>query len=115
MPNSFLYIQTALFQAIQFSISTHFSSIWPIDRTLSTATTRSQSGPGSDGNEGALHIPQSSSIAGISPSNCLVSYPGHSLGEFYSIYRDAVGVFCSPSQIEPYKVEYIHMAVWKST
>ena len=28
----------------------------------------------------ALHIPQSSSIAGTSPSDCLESYPGHSLG-----------------------------------
>ena len=32
------------------------------------------SGPGSDGNKGVLSIPQSSSIAGISPSDCLVSY-----------------------------------------
>ena len=36
-------------------------------------------GPGSDGNVGVLRIPQSSSIAGTSPSDCLVSYPGHSL------------------------------------
>ena len=39
-----------------------FSSIWRIDRTLSGATTPSQSGPGSDVNEGVLHISQSSSI-----------------------------------------------------
>ena len=57
-----------------------FSSIEPIDRALSGATTPGQSGPGSDDNEGVLHIPQSSSIAGTSPSDCLVSYPGHSLG-----------------------------------
>ena len=30
-----------------------------------------------------LCIPQSSSITGASPSGCLVSYSGHSLGEFY--------------------------------
>ena len=60
------------------------SSIWPIDRTLSGATTPGQSGPGSDGNEGVLRISQSSSIAGTSPSDCLVSYPGHSLEESYS-------------------------------
>ena len=30
-----LNIKTVLFQAIQFSISRQFSSIWPIDRTLS--------------------------------------------------------------------------------
>ena len=57
-----------------------FSSIWPIDRILSGATTLGQSGPVSDGNEGVLCIPQSSSITGTSPSDCLVSYPGHSLG-----------------------------------
>ena len=55
------------------------SSIWlPIDRTLSGVTTPGQSGPGSDGNEGVFHIPQSSSITGASPSDCLVLYPGHS-------------------------------------
>ena len=32
---------------------------------------------------GVLHIPQNSSITGTSPSDCLVSYPGHSLGWFY--------------------------------
>ena len=42
-----------------------------------------QSGPGSNGNEGVLRIPQSSSIAGTSPSDCLVSNLGHSFGFFY--------------------------------
>ena len=54
-----------------------------MDKALSGATTPSQSGPGSDGNEGVLRIPQSSSTAGTSPSDCLVSYPGHSLGGSY--------------------------------
>ena len=36
-----------------------FSSIQPIDRTLSGASTLGLSGPGSDGNEEVLHIPQS--------------------------------------------------------
>ena len=63
-----------------FSLAfTHFTSIWPMDRTLSGATTPSQSEPGSDGNEGVIHIHQSSSITGTSPSDGLVSYPGHSL------------------------------------
>ena len=48
------------------------------------ATTLGQSGPGSDGNEEVLHIPQSSSITGFSLSDCLVSYPRHLLGESYS-------------------------------
>ena len=54
-----------------------------MDRALSGATIPGQSGPGSDGNERVLHIPQGSSIAGTSPSDCLVSYPGHSLGVSY--------------------------------
>ena len=59
---------------IQFSVITPFSSIWPINRTLSGATTPGQSGPDSDGNEGGLRIPQNSSITEASPSDCLVSY-----------------------------------------
>ena len=51
-----------------------------MDRALSGATTPGQSGPGSDGDEVVVRIPQSSSIAWTSPSYCLVSYPGHSLG-----------------------------------
>ena len=44
--------ETVLLKTIQFNISTQFSSIWPIDRTVSGATTPSQSRPGSDGNKG---------------------------------------------------------------
>ena len=54
------------------------SSIWPIDRTLSGATTLGQDGPGSDGNEEILCIIQRSSITGASRFDGLVSYPGHS-------------------------------------
>ena len=56
------------------------SSIRPIDRTLSGATTPGQSEPGSDANEGILHISQSSSITGVLPSDCLVSYLEHTCG-----------------------------------
>ena len=59
------------------------SSIWPIDKTLSGASTPGQSAHGNDGNEGVLHIPQSSSITEASPFGCLVSYPGHLLGQSY--------------------------------
>ena len=38
-----LNVKTVLFQTIQFSIGMQFSSIWPIDRTLSGATTLGQS------------------------------------------------------------------------
>ena len=57
------------------------SPFWPIDRTLSGATTLGHSGSGSNGNEGVLHIPQS--ITKAASSDSLVSYPGHSLGESY--------------------------------
>ena len=76
-------VKTVLFQTIQFSISMQFSLIWPIDTTLSVATTLSQSGFQSNGNEGVLHIPQSSSITGASSSDCFVLYTGHSLVESY--------------------------------
>ena len=47
---------------------------------LSGAAILDQSGPGNNGNEGVLCIPQSSSITGTSPSDCLVSYPELSFG-----------------------------------
>ena len=50
------------------------SSIWPIDKTLSSTITPDQSGPESDGSEGVLRIPQNSSITGASPLNGLMSY-----------------------------------------
>ena len=51
-----------------------------MDRTLSGATIPGQRGPGSDGNEGLLRIPRSSSITEASLSDCLVLYPGDLLG-----------------------------------
>ena len=76
-----------LFQTILFSISTQFSSIWPIDRTLSGATTPGQSGPGSDGNEGVLCIPQR-----------LFSVLSRTLiGGVLPLCRDAIGVIYSPN------------------
>ena len=46
-----------------------------------------------------LRIPQSPSITGTSPSDCLVSYPGHSLVSVLPLCRGAVGVFYSPSRL----------------
>ena len=71
------------------------SSIWLIDRILSGATSPGQSRPGSNGNEGILHIPQSF-IIGAVPSDALISYPGHPFGvgsfpsaEIQSVYSTA--------------------------
>ena len=79
----FSHYSTGTQFSVQFSISTQFSSISPIDKTLSNATTLGQSGPGSNGNERVICIPQSSSITGASPSDCFVSYPEHLLRESY--------------------------------
>ena len=42
-----------------------------------------KSRPGNNGNKGVLNISQSSCITGTLPSDCLVSYSGHSLGGSY--------------------------------
>ena len=65
------------------------SSIWPIDRTLPGAITPGQSGSGKDGNKEVVCIPQSSTITGASSSDCLMSYPEHSL-------RGGGGSYLSP-------------------
>ena len=86
------------------------SSIWPIDRTLSGATTADQSEPGSDGNDPVLCKPQSSGIIETLPSDFLVSYPEHSLGRVLPFWRDAVGVFDSPSRVGYTKI----CLIWRS-
>ena len=70
--------KTVLFQTIQYSISTQFFSIWPIDKNLSGATTPGQSGRVSHGNEEVFNIPQSSIIT-------RESYPELTLGESYPL------------------------------
>ena len=52
------------------------SSIWPIDKTLSSTTILGQSGLGSNCIERVLHIPQSSSITRTSSSDCLIALVG---------------------------------------
>ena len=64
-----LNIKSVLFQKIKFSISRLLSFI----KTITNATNQGQSKSGSGDNEGVLRIPQSSSITGTSPSECLVS------------------------------------------
>ena len=55
-------LKTVLFQTIKFNISTQFSSILPIDRTLSGATTLSHSGCRSNGNEGYSAFPKAPAL-----------------------------------------------------
>ena len=69
--------------------------------TLSGAITLGQSGPGSNGDEGVLHIPKKFSITETSPSDSLVSYAGHLLvGVVLPLCSEAVGVFYSPSRLD---------------
>ena len=107
---SFVYTQlnnqTVIFLTIQFNINHLFALIKfqtvlinPYIGPCRGATTPGQSGPGNDGNEEILCIPQSSSITKASPSDCLMPYPGHTLGRVLPLCRDAVGVFYSPSRL----------------
>ena len=68
------------------------SSIWPIDRTLLDATTPGESRLESDSNKGVFHIPQSLR-ARASPSNSLVSYPWHVLGEWSYLSAEMQSVY----------------------
>ena len=83
---------------MQISVTLQFSSILPIDRTLSGATTHDKHRRGSDGNEEVLCIPQRSSITGASPSVCSVSYPEH-VWWVLPLSWDAAGVFYSPNRL----------------
>ena len=62
------------------------SYILPMDRTLSGAITPGHSGLRSDDNEGVFLIAQRSGITEASPSECFISYPGHSLGRILPLY-----------------------------
>ena len=80
--------------------------IWPINKTLSGATTPNQSGPGSDGNKGALRIPQSSSITETSSSDCLVSYLGQLSAEKQSVYSTAPADWVSQKYSTQFKTPH---------
>ena len=90
-----------------YTLEPQLRSIWPIDRTLSGATTPGQSEPGSDGNEGVLCIPQSSSSTGTSPSDCLVSYAGHLLVGSY-LSADVQSVYSTA----PVDLAFLHCDIF---
>ena len=84
------------------------NTIWPIDRTLSCATTSDKSGPGGDVNEGVIHIPQSSSITGTSPSDCLMSYTAHSLwGPYPSAEKQSIYIIYIYILLQPQPTKLI--------
>ena len=58
-----------------------------MDGALSNTTTPNQSEPRNNDNEGVVHITQSSRIEATS-LDCLVFYPGHSLGGILPFCRE---------------------------
>ena len=70
---------------------------------LSGATIPGQSVPRNNGNEGLFCIPQSPSIPGTSPSDCLMSYPGHLLvgGSYSSAEKQSV-YSTAPADLETF-------------
>ena len=76
------------------------SCIGFIDGVPSGATTPRQNGPESNNNERVRHIPQSSKT-GASPSDCLASYPRHTLMEVLPLFNDAVGILFSSIRMGP--------------
>ena len=93
------------------------SFIWPTDRSLLPATHQGQSHSWSDFNDGLLHISPSTSNTGASLSDCLVSFPGHSLGEVLSLCEDAVGIFYISSRLGPkfgtsFRAFIIELIMW---
>ena len=99
-----LNVKTVLFQTIQFNISINLRFIWPIDSTLSGVTTADQSRPGSDDNKRVLRIPKSSGITGASPIRLFSVISKTLVGGVLPLWRDAVGVFCSPNRLGHVKV-----------
>ena len=99
--------KAALFQTIQLSISTQFSSSWPIDRTVSWPIDRTLSGAtppgrsrlGSDGSKGVFRIAQKFQHF-WSLTTRLFSVISRTLVEgVLRLCRNAVCVFCSPSRL----------------
>ena len=79
MSKTFLFQAIPFNQTIQFSISMPLVLFYPLTGPYQVLPHRARVDLG-NGNEGVLHIPQSPSITGTSPSDCLMSYPGHLLG-----------------------------------
>ena len=102
----YLNIKTVLFQTIQFSITTRFSSIKPIDRTLSGVTTSDQSEPGSDCNKVVLRIPLNLQHYWSFTIRLFSVISRTLVGVILSLGRDEVGVLCCPSQLG-------HFFLWK--
>ena len=115
--NIFIYMLLIIFQVLYVILIIQFNSficgqvksfkcrkwldisIWPIDRILTGTTSHGLSGPGSNDNEGVIHVPIRY-MSGASPSDDLFSYLRHSVGEGSPrLCKGAVGVFYSPNRV----------------
>ena len=72
-------------------------SIWPIDRTLSGATTPGQRGPGSMAMKEYSALPKAQLL--LKPHHQIVDCHRTLVGGVLPLCRDAVGVFCSLSRL----------------
>ena len=86
------------------------SSIWHINSTLSGTTTPGQSGPESNDNEGVLRISQGPGVSGSSPSDCLMSYTGHSLARSSYSFAEMQWVYSTAPAywVRTFWVSFIH-------
>ena len=105
----FYFKQFNLAQVLFYTAEMLNSTILPIDKTLSGSTTPTSVDPESDGNEGVLCIPQSFSITGAWPSDCLMSYQEI---RFLLLCWDIVGVFYTPRLMVFYFKEETYTALW---
>ena len=99
----FHHARTILFQTIWFSISTQFSSIWPIARTPSRVTTPSRVELGVMAMKENSAFPKAPALL-TSPSDCFVSYPEHSY--ILPLCRETVDVLYSRSRLGNETVAY---------
>ena len=92
------FSQKVLMQIIQFSISTQFNSIWPIDRTLSGATTLSRVDLGTLGMNEYFNFPKAPAL--LEPHHrivCVISRTlvgGRSSQRLTKVIVVAVDSFC---------------------
>ena len=126
MIKRFYFLQFNLtFLCSQFKCPTVYIWKFYLTNWLELSGATSPKGTGSDDKEEILQFLQSFSITNVSPSDCLVSYPGDSLwvgsypsevmqsvyfaasvnwahvGGILPLWRDAVGGFYNPSWLRP--------------
>ena len=83
-----------------------------MDRSLSGATIPAPSEPASNSNEAVLCYPQCPSITWTSPSDCLVSYAGHSLGWGLTLLQRCIRCILQSQPTGQYWKRIIFKQIW---